>query len=270
MSYSVTCPSCNTSFPVDPVKVPEEGILAQCSMCPEIFEVMRPDEAEAEPVVETPPVSLDAKDFVIETAEGMLETGTPAATALETHEESTDLLGGREITFDEPIISPEPAVEETPGAEFETELDPDPVVDEEPAAAPEVGIAPETEVELAPEPEVELAPEPEVELAPEPVADTEPATPAVAPIQFGRRDPSDKARSLARSLVSDIVAYHKDKHTQSLEAGTLAEDFDEEVQKSWKEYTDQVDADVVSSSTFFNDALNEILAGGEGVFNMDG
>ncbi len=220
MSYSVICPSCNTSFPVDPHKVPEEGVLAQCSMCPEVFEVMRPDESEAAPTIETaavaveePPVeigtptaSIDPEDFVIETAEGVLQ-------------ESTDSLGGREITFDEPITSPEPVADEAPA--------------------------------------VEEAP-------------PEPATPEVGPIQFGRRDPSDKARSLARSLVSDIIAYHKDKHTQSLEAGTLVEDFDEEVQKSWKEYTDQVDADVVAGSTFFNDALNDILAGGEDVFNLDG
>ncbi len=262
MSYSVTCPSCNTSFPVDPEKVPEEGVLAQCSMCPEIFEVTRPDDSEAEPPIKTPAVSLDAEDFVVETSEGLVETEAPTAAVSEAHEESTDLLGGREITFDKPIISPEPAVEEVPVAEPEVELAPE----------PEVEVEPEPEVELAPEPEVEveLAPEPEVEVAPEPVADEEPGTPAVAPIQFGRRDPSDKARSLARSLVSDIIAYHKDKHTQSLGAGTLAEDFDDEVQKSWKEYTDQVDPDVVSSSMFFNDALNEILAGGEYVFNLDG
>ncbi len=264
--------------------------MAQCNMCPEVFEVMRPDESEAAPTleteavaVETPAAPLDPEDFVIETAEGLLETDTPAAT----FEEDTELLGEREITFDEPITSPEPALDETLVAEPELEVVPDPIEEEEPAPEPEAELAPEPEaelapeleVELAPEPEVELAPEPEVELAPEPVPDAapeveeapeEPDTPAVAPIQFGRRDPSDKARSLARSLVSDIIAYHKDKHTQSLEAGTLADDFDEEVQKSWKEYVDQVDADVVASSTFFNDALNEILAGGEAVFNLDG
>ncbi|MFV2006119.1 MAG: hypothetical protein ACC667_01655, partial [Longimicrobiales bacterium] len=152
-------------------------------------------------------------------------------------------------------------------------------LEDAPAAEFELEPAPEPEVALAPEPEVDLAPEPEEELGPEPVADAAPAveeapaevdTPTVAPIQFGRRDPSDKARSLARSLVSDIVAYHKDKHTESLAAGTLVEDFDEEVQKSWKEYTDQVDADVIAGSTFFNDALNEILAGGEGIFTLEG
>ncbi len=259
MSYSVICPSCDTSFPVDPHKVPEEGVLAQCSLCPEVFEVTRPDETEVAPTVETTAVAVEGtaveietptpplgpEDFVIETAEGALEAETSAGAVEEVLEMGTDSLGGRQITFDQPITSPEPVLEEAPVAE----------------------------------PEVELAPKPEVELAPEPVADevpaveeapAEPDTPVAAPIRFGHRDPADKAKSLARSLVSDIVAYHKEKHTQSLEAGTLVEEFDEEIQKSWKEYTDQVDADVLAGSTFFNDALNEILAGGEDMFNLDG
>lgn len=252
MAYSVNCPSCNTSFPVDPQKVPEEGVLAQCSLCPEVFEVMPPGESEAAPSAETAAASIEPEDFVIETADGVLDTDAPAATVPEVHEEGTDSFGGREITFDEPITSSDTVLEEAAVAEPEVE----------------------------PAPEAELVPEPEaVEVSPEQVEDAapaveesveEPAAPSDAPIQFGRRDPSDKAKSLARSLVSDIVAYHREKHTQSLEAGTLAEDFDEEVQKSWKEYTDQVDADVVASTTFFNDALNEILAGGEGLFNLDG
>ena len=246
---------------------------------------MRPDEAEIAPAVETADVAVeetvdelqssdslvDADDFVIETAEGNLEASAPPATVADAHEESVDAFGGREITFDEPIAAPEPVVEDVPVAETEVEVAPEPEV--ELAPEPEAELALEPEVELAPEPAVELAPEPEVELAPEPdveEATAETDTASVAPIQFGRRDPADKAKSLARSLVSDIVAYHKDKHTESLAAGTLVEDFDEEVQKSWKEYTDQVDADVVSGSTFFNDALNEILGGGEGIFNLDG
>lgn len=287
MAYSVNCPSCNTSFPVDPQKVPEEGVLAQCSYCPEVFEVMRPGDSEAAPTfettavaveepaaeIETPVASIDPEDLVIETAEGVLEADAPAATIPEVHEETTGSLGGREITFDEPITSLDPVLEETSVAEPEVELAPEPEV--EVAPEPEAELAQEPEVELALEPEVEVTPEPEVDVAPEQGEEAAPAveesvTPSVAPIQFGRRDPSDKAKSLARSLVSDIVAYHRDKHTQSLAAGTLAEDFEEEVQKSWKEYTDQVDGDVVASSTFFNDALNEILAGGEGIFNLDG
>ncbi|GMR13074.1 MAG: hypothetical protein BMS9Abin29_1273 [Gemmatimonadota bacterium] len=251
MSYSVTCPSCNTSFPVDPAKVPEEGVLAQCSMCPEVFEVPRPDKSEDTAPIDSPPVEdnepteeleapdvpLDSKDFIIETAEGVLEMDAPAATVPEPTYETTDSLGGLEITLDEPIAAPEPVPEDAPVAQPEAEVPPEPVAAATPSAE-------------------ETAAEPDA--------------PPVTPIQFGHRDPSDKARSLARSLVSDIIAYHKEKHTQSLEAGTLVEDFDEEIQKSWKEYTDQVDADVVASSTFFNDALNEILAGGESVFTLDG
>ena len=66
------------------------------------------------------------------------------------------------------------------------------------------------------------------------------------------------------------VAYYKDKHTQSLAAGTLVPDFDEEVEKSWKEYTDQVDDEILANNTFFNDALNEILAEGQSVFTLEG
>ena len=47
-------------------------------------------------------------------------------------------------------------------------------------------------------------------------------------------------------------------------------DFDEEVEKSWKEYTDQVDDEILANNTFFNDALNEILAEGQSVFTLEG
>ena len=45
MIITVSCPSCDTSFPVDPAKVPPEGVRAQCNICPEIFDVDRPSEA---------------------------------------------------------------------------------------------------------------------------------------------------------------------------------------------------------------------------------
>ena len=48
MTITVSCPSCETSFPVDPAKVPPEGVRAQCSACPEIFDVDRPSEVAGE------------------------------------------------------------------------------------------------------------------------------------------------------------------------------------------------------------------------------
>ncbi|MFV2006120.1 MAG: hypothetical protein ACC667_01660, partial [Longimicrobiales bacterium] len=71
--------------------------------------------------VETSEAPVVSEDFVIETAEGVLETDTLAATVPDALEESRDPFGDREITFDEPIISSDPALEDAPAAEFELE-----------------------------------------------------------------------------------------------------------------------------------------------------
>jgi predicted Zn finger-like uncharacterized protein len=53
------------------------------------------------------------------------------------------------------------------------------------------------------------------------------APPAAAPASTGARpsflkqDPNTRAQRLARALVADIVAYHRDKRDQTLAAGTL-------------------------------------------------
>ena len=79
-------------------------------------------------------------------------------------------------------------------------------------------------------------------------------------------DPKQKARRLARALVSDLVVYHPEKRERGLEEGTLKELFDEEIKKSWEEYEEQVGKEMAESTTFFNDALNEILGDGSKVF----
>ncbi len=84
--------------------------------------------------------------------------------------------------------------------------------------------------------------------------------------RFGRRSPEDRAKHLARVLVSDIIAYSPEKHLDSLEAGTLKEDFEDEVAQSWQEYVDQVGIDLAESSPYFNEALNEILGKGRRIF----
>ena len=56
MTITVSCPSCDTSFPVDPAKVPLEGVRAQCSVCPEIFDVDRPNGATAEALPASEPM----------------------------------------------------------------------------------------------------------------------------------------------------------------------------------------------------------------------
>ena len=63
-----------------------------------------------------------------------------------------------------------------------------------------------------------------------------------------------------------MIAYHPDRHRQSLEGGTLQTDFQEEIEKSWQEYVDQVGKELADETTYFTDALNEILAKGQQVF----
>ncbi len=272
MTITVSCPSCSTTFPVDADKIPEGGVRAQCSACPEIFAVEKPEEIAAEstfadteasvaeapvveaPVVEAPVVEAPVVEAPVADPSASVEApvveldevevpdevkssfGADAEVVADIATETADEFGEREISF----------------GSITTEADEADPVEAGPAPTDDFGA-----IELdAPVGEVAEAPAE--------------AAPSAAPIQFGKRTPEDKARSLARSLVSDLIAYNPDKHTEALASGTLVQVFSEEIQKSWKEYKDQVDPDVITQGTFFNDALNELLANGESVFDVEG
>lgn len=83
---------------------------------------------------------------------------------------------------------------------------------------------------------------------------------------FLSQDPAQKARRLARALVSDMVVYHPAKRRDALKAGTIKESFKEEISKSWEEYVDQVGRELAESMPFFKEALNEILGDGKAIF----
>jgi precorrin-2 methylase len=83
---------------------------------------------------------------------------------------------------------------------------------------------------------------------------------------FLTQDPAQKARRLARALISDLAVYYPDRRKEGLAHGTLKQLFREEIQKSWEEFTEQVGKELAESTSYFNDALNEILAGGQKVF----
>ena len=83
---------------------------------------------------------------------------------------------------------------------------------------------------------------------------------------FLANDPATKARRLARALVSDLVVYNTARRDAALKNGNLKEEFAEEVKKSFEEYELQVGKELAGSTTYFNDALNEILAGGQKVY----
>lgn len=103
--------------------------------------------------------------------------------------------------------------------------------------------------------------------APEPPSPPQPAVAGTA-FTLGKRDPTDKARRLARVLVSDMIMYNAERHRSALEHRTLAEDFGEEIERSWQEFVEQVGQDLAEGEgrQFWREALNDILAKGEALF----
>ena len=83
---------------------------------------------------------------------------------------------------------------------------------------------------------------------------------------FLANDPHAKAKRLARALVSDLVTYFPQKRQDGLRDGTLKQLFKEEIQKSYEEYVAQVGKEFAESTPHFQDALNDLLAGGQKVF----
>ena len=98
--------------------------------------------------------------------------------------------------------------------------------------------------------------------APQPGAPV--ARPPINP--FLANDPNQKAKRLARALVSDIIAYFPDRHAQGKREGTLRESFREEIKKSYEEYVEQMGKEFAENTTHFQDALNDVLAGGAKIF----
>src|SRR4029078_5798049 len=102
-----------------------------------------------------------------------------------------------------------------------------------------------------------------------PAAPVAPAAPAPtrAPINpFLANDPNAKARRLSRALISALVTYFPQRRDEGLRDGTLRDLFREEIKKSYEEYVDQVGKDFAESTTHFQEALNDILAGGQQLF----
>jgi len=302
-SFTVHCTHCETGFPVDPDKVPDGGVRARCTNCEGIFFVARPLEMpEPAPVVtepETPDVVADRAD-----ASGAATVTEPEASDTEPVEPTEPaLVEPTEPEVVEPeVAEPESEVAEPESevAEFETELEAGPETElevelpEPELVEPQLDAAPETDPTEEDEPAAELDSggldlddtgfgsfDDEVEaidseVGPEgvdvaggdvaPDEDEDDVAPVPTGFQFGRRDPHDKARRLARVLVSDMITYNPDRHAQALARGTLSDDFEDEIAKSWEEYVDQVGRDMAESTDYWTNALNDVLARGEKVF----
>ena len=137
-----------------------------------------------------------------------------------------------------------------------------PVV-ETPVAAPVMVAEPVAVPEIEP---VAVAPTP----APAPAIEEEVAAPAAAPAGRGSarggKSAEDRAKRLARVLVSDILWYNRERRDAALRDGTLMTSLSEEIKKSWELYKEKVGPEAAHSTNYFKEALNEILANGQQVF----
>jgi len=223
---NVSCGQCQTVFRVDPEKVPVAGVRARCSVCSGVFWVRR-ETAEAPPPAPAP-------------------VATPAPQRLAPAPVPVPLPQPEPITAPPPLRMPAPAY-----ARPVTPPPPPPA-----ASVPPPGPA------VSPAPRRAPPPAP----APPPATAAAAAAPARPTNPFLSQDPKARARRLARALVSDIVVYHPAKRRDGLRDGSLKLLFEDEIRKSWEEYVEQVGRELAEATTFFTDALNDILADGQPVF----
>ena len=299
---NVTCPNCATIYRIDPAKVPEAGVRTRCAVCNAVFAVRREPEgartnapASAVATPAQPPVSTRVELPKVEPSRAQPvpaeapRTEPPKPKPPAPEPPSPQPARAVQAPSETPRVSAAPAGPPTPPQEAPPSRPATPSRPanpftrpaQSPSSAPAASSAPAIPaapaVPAAPArptvPPAAQAPAPATPKSPNP-SSAQP-TPAPRPTSpagarpanpFLSQDPTLKARRLARALISDMVVYHPGKRQEGLRDGNLKELFEEEIKKSWEEYAEQVGRDVAESTTFFREALNEILAGGRQIF----
>jgi predicted Zn finger-like uncharacterized protein len=271
--FEVACPSCDTRFSVNPDRVPTPGIPAVCSECMRTFQVDLPEEilqgrngapsldAEA-PAAPAEPEAVPREDVRDELWHPPADTSddlwrvTPEGTATAPsapETEAPDFVPPEPV--ESPILRPPPGGPDA-GAPVHEEIAPPPEPEPEPPAEDDASFH-----DLSTLASEVLAEEEESD---EPDAGS--AALSLGAARFGRRDPQERARRLARVLVSDIIAYSPERHDLAVSQGTVKETFAEEVEKSRREYVDQVGEEMAASTDYFREALNDLLARGQQIY----
>ncbi len=259
---NVTCPNCATTYRVDPAKVPEAGVRARCAVCSAVFAVNR----EGRPAATRAPEPVSA----------VAPAPAPAAPVAPAPRDIPPPPPQPPMSAPAPMpLRPEPRPE--PPRPEPKRVEPPPVPKASPrqrASSPAAGYpgtcgaglpgpaTPGSPIQTGSAARPAATPS-----APPPAAARPPAPAGSRPVNpFLSQDPSLKAKRLARALISDMVVYHPAKRQEGLRDGNLKELFDEEIKKSWEEYSDQVGRQLAESTSYFREALNEILAGGRQIF----
>ncbi len=283
---TVTCPECRSVFRVDPAKVPVSGVRARCAVCGGVIAIGGG----------TLPVSV-APEGALGGRAGGGGSGGGAGRAGVGGDMTAVAAGPAPVTAPPlpaaPVPGP-PAAASPPAAAGPPAVvprRPTPAYTDIPVAFPVFGRSSATPASVSvvapvvlPEPP---APGPLAAVSggasaplwePLPASQAGGAASASAPGSvpgsggrvsinpFLRADPDTRARRLARALVSDLVAYHPQKREEGVREGTLRQLFRDDIRKSYEEYVEQVGREVAEQSRHFQDALNDILAGGRALF----
>jgi len=281
---NVTCPECSSVFRVDPAKIPLAGVRARCSVCGGVIAIgergridddfiasapaahaaqtpARQRSSISAPLSPRPPVSMPTPPQPMHAGFGAPAAQPSAASAAQaptasrmspfeqTATPQPSMPSGRTTPASSPSASPPPAPQL---AQSHAAVAPSPA----PASPAPASPAPASPALRATAP-VARAAAPQTGGAPA-------ARPPINP--FLANDPNQKAKRLARALVSDIIAYFPDRHAQAKRDGTLRETFREEIKKSYEEYVEQMGKEFAENTTHFQDALNDVLAGGNRIF----
>jgi predicted Zn finger-like uncharacterized protein len=294
---NVSCPDCHSVFRVDPARIPGPGVRARCSVCGGIIAIQAGRNwAEDFPgtSAEATAASALASARVTPRAEAAVTApraptprsapGVPAPTMPKAATPARGVPGVVSAAAPSPARvtppfgaprRPAPPPPPPPGitAAPPPPRAPSPATGEPAIASSQMPMVPrrETPPSASPAPRVGTpAGTPVVPIASAPRAATPTTGPAPgvrSPINpFLANDPNQKAKRLARALVSDMVAYHPNKREEGLRNGTLKQLFREEIKKSYEEYVEQIGKEIAETTTHFQDALNDVLAGGKKLF----
>lgn len=281
---NVSCPDCRSIFRVDPAKVPPAGVRARCSVCGGVISIPAPtgqntpvtgnpragagtSESAYQPRPNPAPPAQDSWDPAPFSSPAQRAPAAPQGQRPSAPQPRTADVTGASRARPEPVERSSAAATATPPSPASglPEFNPPPPV---PPFMPPASSSPFTPPAAPP-----FIP-----------GGSRPGTPARAPgtppsgspatdggarrplNPFLSKDPNQRAKRLARALVSDIITYHPAKHAEGLRDGTLKQLFREEIKKSFEEYIAQVGQQLAESTTYFQEALNEVLGGGKKIF----
>jgi predicted Zn finger-like uncharacterized protein len=285
---NVSCPDCRSIFRVDPAKVPPSGVRARCSVCGGVISIPAPTGQNTpasgvpqaggsntpsgnQPRARTTPQASDSWDPAPFSSPSQRAPAAPPprpASPPPAFPPRSAEVPAAPRPRPESVERASVAATATPPSPASAlpEFTPPPAVPpfSAPASAPFTAPAAPPFVPSASRP-----PTPPRTQGPPP----SPAAPATGdggarrPLNpFLSKDPNQRAKRLARALVSDIITYHPAKHAEGLRDGTLKQLFREEIKKSFEEYIAQVGQQLAESTTYFQEALNEVLGAGKKIF----